>query len=29
MGQEVNPDYTNGLIIEIYDDGSMKKITKY
>jgi len=29
MGQEVNPDYTKGLVIEIYDDGSMKKITKY
>jgi len=25
MGQEVNPDNTTGVIIEIYDDGTMKK----
>jgi hypothetical protein len=29
MGQEVKPDYTKGLVIEIYNDGTMRKITKY
>jgi hypothetical protein len=29
MGQEVNPDYTKGLVIKIYNDGTMRKITKY
>jgi len=28
MGQEVNPDYTKGLIIEIYDDGSIRKMIR-
>ena len=29
MGQEVDPENTTGVVIEIYDDGTMKKITKY
>jgi hypothetical protein len=28
MGQEVNPDNTTGVIIEIYDDGTMKKMIR-
>jgi hypothetical protein len=28
MGQEVNPDYTKGLVIEIYDDGSIRKMIR-
>jgi hypothetical protein len=28
MGQEVNPDNTTGLILEIYDDGTMKKMIR-
>ena len=28
MGQEVNPENTTGLIIEIYDDGTMKKMIR-
>jgi len=28
MGQEVNPDNTTGVILEIYDDGTMKKIIR-
>ena len=28
MGQEVNPDNTKGLIIEIYDDGSIRKMIR-
>jgi hypothetical protein len=29
MGQEVKPENVHGIIIEIYDDGTMRKITKY
>jgi hypothetical protein len=29
MGQEVNPENIKGIVIEIYDDGTMRKITKY
>ena len=28
MGQEVNPDYTKGFVIEIYDDGSIRKMIR-
>jgi hypothetical protein len=28
LGQEINPDTTKGIIIEIYDDGTMKKIIR-
>lgn len=28
MGQEVNPDNTTGVILEIYDDGTIKKIIR-
>lgn len=28
MGQDVNPDNINGVIIEIYDDGTMKKFIR-
>jgi hypothetical protein len=28
MGQEVNPESTNGILIEIYDDGTMRKIIR-
>ena len=28
MGQEVNPNYVNGVVIEVYDDGTMIKIIK-
>ena len=28
MGQEINPNNTSGIIIEIYDDGTMKKMIR-
>lgn len=28
LGQEINPDTTKGIIIEIYDDGTMKKVIR-
>jgi hypothetical protein len=28
MGQEINPNYTKGIILEIYDDGTMKKFIR-
>ncbi len=28
MGQEVNPDNVTGVILEIYDDGTMKKMIR-
>jgi len=28
MGQEVNPDNAIGVIIEIYNDGTMKKMIR-
>ena len=28
MGQEINPENTTGLILEIYDDGTMKKMIR-
>ena len=28
MGQDINPESTNGVLIEIYDDGTMRKIIR-
>ena len=28
MGQDINPENTNGVLIEIYDDGTMRKIIR-
>ncbi len=28
MGQEINPEYATGVVIEIYDDGTMKKMIR-
>ncbi len=28
MGQEINPNHTKGIILEIYDDGTMKKFIR-
>jgi hypothetical protein len=29
MGQEVNPNYTIGIIFEVYEDGTMRKIIRW